>query len=61
MEEPDTEINLRVLVACTGNIHRSPFAQVVLRKTLEEARAQDTAVESAGLQATEAVAYYASP
>ena len=53
MEEPDAEINLRILVVCTGNIHRSPFAQAMLRKALDEAGLEDIAVESAGLEAME--------
>jgi protein-tyrosine-phosphatase len=53
LEEQGAEINLRILVVCTGNIHRSPFAQAMLRKTLDEVGLQDIAVESAGLEAME--------
>jgi protein-tyrosine phosphatase len=53
LEEQGAEINLRILVVCTGNIHRSPFAQAMLRKALDEAGLGDIAVESAGLEAME--------
>ncbi len=53
MENPPDEINFRILVVCTGNLHRSPFAEAVLLRRLGELGLTDVAVESAGLAAPE--------
>ena len=51
MTVPDGDINLRILVVCTGNTHRSPFAEGILRLRLQELELVDIAVTSAGLSA----------
>jgi protein-tyrosine-phosphatase len=53
MDEPDADVNLRILIVCTGNTHRSPFAEGVLRLRLEERGLTDIAVASGGLSASE--------
>ncbi len=53
MEPPPEEINFRILVVCSGNLHRSPFAEAVLLRRLGELGLTDVAVESAGLAAPE--------
>jgi protein-tyrosine phosphatase len=51
MDERDDGINLRILVVCTGNTHRSPFAEGLLRLRLDERELADIAVSSAGISA----------
>ncbi|MBA2894297.1 low molecular weight protein-tyrosine-phosphatase [Nonomuraea soli] len=41
-------MSYRVILVCMGNICRSPMAEVVLRRTLEEHGLDDVVVESAG-------------
>lgn len=53
MEKPSDEINFRILVVCTGNLHRSPFAEAILLRRFGELGLTDVAVESAGLAAPE--------
>lgn len=47
------EINFRILVICTGNLCRSPFAGALLEKRLAELDLDDIAVRSAGVAAPE--------
>ena len=44
-------MNFRILVVCTGNLCRSPFAEHLLRRRLGEAGLLDIAVASAGIGA----------
>lgn len=39
---------MKILLVCTGNTCRSPLAEVLLRRALEEAGVEDVAVASAG-------------
>src|ERR1041385_7086737 len=39
---------MRILLICTGNTCRSPLAEVLLRRALEEAKVEGVTVESAG-------------
>ena len=48
-QEP--EINLRILIVCTGNTCRSPFAEHLLRRRFLERGLDDIAVASAGVSA----------
>jgi protein-tyrosine phosphatase len=52
MDEPDADVNFRILIVCTGNTHRSPFAEGILRLRLDERELTDIAVTSAGIAAT---------
>ncbi len=52
MNGPDADINFRILVVCTGNTHRSPFAEGLLRLRLDERELADIAVTSAGITAS---------
>lgn len=52
MDEHDADVNLRILIVCTGNTHRSPFAEEVLRLRLAERELTDIAVTSGGISAT---------
>lgn len=47
----DREVNLRVLVVCTGNLCRSPFAEHLLRRRLRDLGLDDIEVTSAGVAA----------
>ncbi len=48
---PEDGINLRILVVCTGNLCRSPFAEHLLRRRLHELGLDDIEVASAGVSA----------
>jgi protein-tyrosine phosphatase len=50
-ESREQEINLRILIVCTGNLCRSPFAEHLLRRRLLEKGLDDIAVASAGVSA----------
>lgn len=39
---------MRILLVCTGNTCRSPLAEVLLRRALDEAKVEGVVVESAG-------------
>ncbi len=52
MPGPDADINFRILLICTGNTHRSPFAEGLLRLRLDERELTDIAVASAGISAS---------
>lgn len=52
MNGHDADINFRILVVCTGNTHRSPFAEGLLRLRLDERELADIAVTSAGITAS---------
>ena len=53
MTEAGGDINFRILLVCTGNTHRSPFAEAILRLRLLESELTDIAVASAGISAFE--------
>jgi protein-tyrosine phosphatase len=52
MDDHDAEVNFRILIVCTGNTHRSPFAEGILRLRLEERELTDIAVTSGGISAS---------
>ncbi len=48
-----TDVNFHILVVCTGNLCRSPFARALLEKRLAELGLVDIEVASAGIGAPE--------
>jgi len=46
-----TDVPVRILIVCTGNICRSPYAEFVLRRALRDIDAEGFVVRSAGTRA----------